>query len=96
MNGKQQVALWAGITLLVVMSLFPPWAEIVNLEGRRIERPAGYTSIFEPPQPTSESEAWRRWTSMRIDFSRLLIQWVIVTVVTGGAIITLRDRDGGT
>ena len=43
----------------------------------------GYAPILDPPDPPSE-----------IDSIRLLIQWIIVVVITGGFIVTLKDRKG--
>lgn len=128
MDGRQKVALWAGILLVVAMGIYPPWMEIVfevSKESREASRPVensiGYAWIFRPPRSpslrrhldatletvqtlksvgvpvSSMGEVIARFETMkafvRIDYPRLLLQWVLVAIVTAGAIITVRDRN---
>ncbi len=67
-----------GIGLVALMGLFPPWLEVVKTNRVERERPAGYSVIFSPPKPTG---GW--W--VKIDVSRLTVQWVVVAVIVGGA-----------
>jgi hypothetical protein len=69
--------------LIVFMALIPPWQETFDQKGVRIIRPAGYGCIFAPPEPSPRF-------GIRVDVSRLLVQWAMVTV--GATLVALRPR----
>ena len=89
MNWKQKICLWIGIGIFVLMGMFPPlitghyqpdayWSADMSLWERRFNS-FGYERFWMLKEP-------------EIGFSKLLIQWSIVVVITGGLIVTLKDK----
>ncbi len=78
MNHKQKIFLWIGIVFIVLMGVFPPWMVTGGAQGCF---PMGYSFILNPPDKLC-----------RIDASHLCIQWVMVTVITAGLIVTFKDK----
>jgi len=91
MNKKQLTVLWIGIAAIVLMGIFPPWQVMEGGRGA-----FGYCFILRPPgssQSTSIARFWRwRVCLGRLDTSCLFIQWAMVAMITGGLIITLKDK----
>lgn len=98
MNKRQTIALWIAIGLIALMGLVPPWAHSESSWGSSGgfgggshhstgAYAAGYGLIFWPPKPESGE--------LHVDLSRLFIQWLIVAVVGGGLVWTLRTRKAG-
>jgi len=79
--------LWLGIIAIVLMCLYPPWVQISRLPSSNIKgtTPAGYAFIWQQPERS-------RYSGIAIDFPRLSIQCFIVAVITGGLIVTLKDK----
>jgi hypothetical protein len=79
MNKKQKIVLGAGIILIVLMGLFPPYEVVrkVDQVGRTIEGPIKYGFLLSPPGD--------------IDIVRLAIQWVIILALTIGTIYSTKD-----
>jgi len=69
--------------IFVGMGLFPPWTHTFNAESGHHEKPAGYALIVAPPKP----EFHKAFFGVRLDISRLLIQWVVLFAATGGLIL---------
>jgi hypothetical protein len=91
-RNSQLKVIYAGLIIVVLMGLFPPWNyTFISPRGGygQSERSAGYHPIFYPPPP--EVENWPVY-GVRIDFVRLLIQWIIVGLLTGGLVLFLRER----
>ena len=91
MNKKQLIIMWVGIAIVVLMGIFPPWLAIE--ENTHIY--LGHSFILSPP-----NENWLRHHRDSIDinqigivdFTRLLIQWTMVSVIVGGLFITFKDK----
>jgi hypothetical protein len=49
MNKKQMRFLWAGIIIICLMGLFPPWTQEVTFLGSKFSDYAKYSCIFYPP-----------------------------------------------
>lgn len=84
MNKKQKIILWIGIIIIVLMGLFPPYERAIILPSFGPDDPSvriSYGFLFEPPI-----------LDVKIDFARLAIQWIIVSVLTAGAIYTTKDQ----
>ncbi len=71
----------------IMMGLYPPWFETLDARGSgddqahaRIDR--GYSFIFSPPSPPKE--LWQ-FATIKIDGSRLLIQWSCIAVAGAAA-----------
>jgi hypothetical protein len=99
MNTKQQVALLAGIVLAFAVGLFPPWEGVLRLERRSVQRPLGHYLIIRPPTIEHAAGKYpgfgygsRRYVEIRLDAGRLLVNWVLVILLTGGLIMVLQDR----
>lgn len=71
MNPKQRKHLWIGITVFVLMGLFPPC--YISRTGEQ-----SYTFLFQPLLAD---------TNWAIDTHRLYVQWIMVAVVTGGLML---------
>lgn len=69
--------LWLGILTLVAMGLFPPWLH----DRVQFSEPLGYRPLWDPPAASR---------GVRVDFARLGLQWLLVLVVVGGILATLR------
>jgi hypothetical protein len=102
MNHRQRSALWPTIALLIVMALVPPWTRTTDFAvgsvHERSERSAGYAVLFAPPEPSPSPSKVHRPKHLAlagegvvIDFPRLLIQCVIVVLIGGGLIVTLKE-----
>ncbi len=93
MNDKQKKCLWAGIALIVVMGLFPPWV----VESREVNR-LGYDRGYEYKYTTESGPySWIGSPPSRakfVDLYRLGIQYFVVAVVIAALFITLRDKKG--
>jgi hypothetical protein len=90
MNLKQKICLWIGIGLIVLMGFYPPWVLPYNVKGVKNRINAGYKPILKPPIRETKDGEFKFGTS--IDFSRLGVQWVLVAIVTGGLLITFKDK----
>lgn len=70
MKPRQLAIIWVGALLVAGTALYPPWA-CVGRQG--IGAAVGYHWFFAPP----EGEC----LAASVDFSRLLIQWVVVAAL---------------
>jgi len=77
MNQKQEVALWVGIIIFVLMGLFPPCMSSYSDSAAYYF--TGHCFIFD-------------LYHYRVDVPHLLAGWAMVAVVTGGLIYTVRDK----
>ena len=83
MNKRQTIVLWIGIIILVLMGIFPPIHIDISDRFWRGDGPRpwepGYDFLFT-------------MLPSKISFSKLFIQWFIIAVVTGGLIVTFKDK----
>ena len=84
MNKKQKVVMWVGIIIIVLMTLFPVERTRHTVSGFRdgssdygYEYEVNFLFLMEPYQ---------------IEFSKLLLQYTVVILITGGLIVTLKDK----
>ena len=71
------------------MGIFPPWTYIYKSSRGYVEHPAGYSFIAAPPTPE-----WRiSRTTIKIDTTRLLIQWAVTIAATGFGVILTAKRN---
>jgi hypothetical protein len=79
MSGIQKIVIAAGIMLIALSTLVPPWVYTFQTRGiQQVKIPAGYYFIFSPPQP----RAIGYLHGVQIDHSRLIIQTVTIISVT--------------
>jgi hypothetical protein len=89
LNLKQIRILIAAGVIFIAMGTFPPWTYTLDLESVHREKPAGYALIVSPPPPEKDAPAY----GVQIDFSRLLIQWLILVAATGGLFLVTKEPD---
>lgn len=101
-NSKQLKAMWAGIGLLVLAGLFPPWMDtdaneiygfsFIGHPAYKVEIAKPHApDLFDKYFPDSKSELPPRTYANHIDTSRLFIEWVIIAVLTFGLIVTFKS-----
>src|SRR5271165_4548293 len=79
LNGKQKTALWLGVALVVTSGMFPPWKDAAGM-------PCHYAPIFSPPATPGNP--------VDVDFSRLLVTWVMAVAITIGMVLTGKETKG--
>lgn len=87
LNKVQKKILIAGIIIILVCCLFPPWVRTYKAESIYSERSAGYALIILPPQ-TGNSIRF----GIKLDTSRLLLQLFIVSIATGAGVLISKDK----
>ena len=75
-----------GLLAFVLSGVFPPWTFRIGLSDIRVERSAGYHLIVSPPAPELSPRFPIR-TSVHLDWSRLVLQWLVLAGVVGGALV---------
>ena len=86
MNKKQKNCLWIGIAVIVLMGLFPPVAK----RGRILVD--GYGKTYGENNKTYVAYDFIFDTGAPVVLSNLIVQWIIVSAITGGLIITFKDK----
>ncbi len=74
LNENQKLFLWLGIAIIVAMGLYPPW-KFIN------ESPTGFGFLYMPPSVVGQPP-------VKLDISRLLVEWSLVGFVTAGLIVS--------
>lgn len=82
LNKKQVRIVLAGAVLFVAMGLYPPWIETAHANAAERENPAGYALFMLPPE-AEEGIVF----GVRLDTSRLLLQWLVLSVATGALVL---------
>lgn len=106
MNKKQRTIIIIGLGVILLMGLIPPWKCAFSVPRlAHLERPAGYGFIFYPPSPVGvarsgeflESSIKRdpSYWSVRLDITRLFIQWIVVAITVAGICLVLKEDEGG-
>ena len=86
---RKEIVVWVGIFLIALMGIFPPFSRTISgVGGTYIERGIGYYFILT--QPNYEVENWQ--IGVKLDISRLCVQWVTVAIVTGGLLYIFREK----
>jgi hypothetical protein len=88
MNQNQKICLWIGIVVIVTMGLFPPWISRA-VGSRPTEELPKYSFLLLPPPAQNLGNGVSRH---QIYMTRLVIQWLMVAIVTGGLMPTLADK----
>lgn len=81
LNDSQIKNLWLGITVLVMIGIYPPWKEF-----GKIETPLGFAPIMDPPK-VSQADIDRGVNRIDIDFSRLGVELFLGIAVTFGLVM---------
>lgn len=82
----------AGIAVIVLMGMFPPWTTVLrNKNGNFIsESSEGYSLLTDPPELYQEN----RLKTVTIDWKRLSLQIAIALLATGGAVFVFGGKQG--
>ncbi len=98
-NPRQKSVLLAGIFLVALAAVYPPWVFvdkfIVRGGTEDSERFAGYQFFFTPPaaeSPTLEYKNLVIATSTRIETHRLTVEWAAIVLVVTGMLFLLRSQ----
>jgi hypothetical protein len=100
-NRRQKLVLWIGILIICAMGVYPPWLNLIEIKGFHIQELGRYSWFFRPPNlqiydviidgkdPHEKILTYGEVGTykVQIDFSRLLIQWVCIAVLTLGFFI---------
>jgi hypothetical protein len=73
----------ASAAIFIAMGLSPPWTYTLDIQSIHREKPAGYALIIAPPTPEKDAPAF----GVRLDISRLLVQWLVLAAATGRAVL---------
>lgn len=105
MNKKQRIIIIIGLGIILLMGLIPPWKCAISVpKFTRVERPAGYGFIFYPPSPVEVAKSGEfessfmskpSYWSVRLDVTRLFIQWAVVAIAMAGICLVLKEDEGG-
>ena len=90
LNAKQLRILIASTIIFIAMGLFPPWTYTLDAQSIHREKPAGYALIIAPPAPEKDAPAF----GVRLDVSRLLVQWLVLVAATWVAILLAKGPRG--
>jgi|WetSurMetagenome_2_1015567.scaffolds.fasta_scaffold1208274_1 hypothetical protein len=88
MNIKQRNILKIMVVVIVLTGLFPPWVQTFKKDGMYSEKSLGYFIIISPPHPESTFRA----LGIKIDFSRLFLQWFLIGLIGASAIVFTTDK----
>lgn len=88
LNGRQRGIVVIGVVLFVLMGLFPPWTYTRYAQSIHSEKPAGYALIISPPGPEKDAPAF----GVKIDVSRLIVQWLVLAAATGLGVFTTKTK----
>ena len=78
----QLTCICGAICAVLVTGLYPPWVQ--TFYRARMTRPAGYSLLFTPPRVSGGG--------VEIDWSRLLLQWILIAFVFGAIVWVLGRR----
>jgi hypothetical protein len=96
MNNWQRCVIVLGFIVILLLGLFPPW--LIQSQPTGSERPQ-VNAILRPLDPnrpvTVFSQRGGEWGGRRVNASLLLIQWFLVSAVTGIVVVFLEDRRRG-
>lgn len=95
MNPIQKQWLGLGAAVMAAMLIYPPWVKIThpaygNPVQTDVQQSAGYSWLLEPPKPDNLEYYY---TSIEIDYARLLTQWAVAAFVIGAGLLFFKDSD---
>lgn len=94
MNAKQRVVRWAGILVVLLCALVPPWrlTHTVAQTGAKESSSAGYHPIWSPPSTEIEVEEEQTDLRYQVDVLQLGIQLAVILVLINLGVFVLKDR----
>ena len=85
-NSKQKKILIVGIVIVLLIGIIPPWNYTYKTSSIYIEKDAGYSFIMSPPPARGRH-------GIKIDISRLVIQWIVTIAATTGGVMLTAKKD---
>jgi hypothetical protein len=86
MNKKQEKCVWIGIIIFVLMGIFPPWIlhyqRLIRDQVIALFHSGGYDFLFVPPN-----------NAVCIDLTRLITQWLMLSVLTAWIVYRKGDKN---
>ncbi|MFA7333511.1 MAG: hypothetical protein WC130_04365 [Kiritimatiellia bacterium] len=80
MSSKFIIGVWTALVFL--MCLIPPWVHTIKIRDIEKVAPAGYYAFYiQVPQ-------YNDYSSVEIDWQRLLLQFIAITALAGGLLLT--------
>ena len=79
MTRKQSIILWFGITIILLMTMFPPILKTIPAEGDG----SSYRQVIE-------YEYYFTKSFKKILLQRLFMEWFVVALITGGLLYTYK------
>jgi len=90
LNSKQLKIVIASAAIFIAMGLYPPWIYTFDARSIHSENPAGYGLIVDPPKPEKVKPRF----GVRLDISRLLVQWIVLVAATAGTVLLVKGPRG--
>ena len=88
-NEKQRKFIIAGVVVVILMGLFPPWTYTFKYKTAYSNEPAGYGFILAPPEKKNKAMTH----GIELDMKRLSVQLVIALLATGlGVFLTATTK----
>ena len=93
MNGKQNLVRGVGISVLVLLALFPPWqlSYTAGPTGESKSSSVGYLPLWNPPASEVEVEENASNVRYRVDFVRLGLQLAAVLILINVGVYLLKS-----
>lgn len=88
LNLNQRITILVGITIGCILGSFPPWTYTFDSKLAHSECPAGYSFIASPPSRSKDIVQH----GVRLDLSRLLVQWAMVIAATSAGFALSASR----
>jgi hypothetical protein len=89
LNDNQRKIVMTGLILFLLLGLFPPWTYTLDAQSIHREKPAYYSFIALPPKPEFNSVTH----GVKIDISRLIVQWVILAAAVSLGVFVTRHKE---
>ena len=85
-NPTQKKILIVGIVIVLLIGVIPPWNYTYKSSSTYRETDAGYSFIMSPPPA-------RGGHGIKIDISRLVIQWIVTIAATTAGVMLTAKKD---
>jgi hypothetical protein len=96
MGPKQRKILAVGSAIFLITVLFPPWVFTFDANGNsggHSRKPAGYSSVFSPPEPKTQGSWVDTRSGVELDGKKLCLEWLGLAGALGLALL-IAPRQG--
>lgn len=99
LGNKQKTVLVVALFLIALIGLFPPWIsnlDVLDSSTNEVRpgyvEPGGRAFLFAPPKPVMSEK--QLIISRSIDYSRLIVEWLVIGFFTASVLglLTLMDE----